>query len=214
MCADAGFHADQARRYIGEPRFHLATRPLLPQHDGAARIVGLPRGTSSCRYRCRSRRSPYWVSETWRAPCLWRPLPASLAGGAGARPDHPISRLGSGAPGSGQIKPIRFSSLDASIQTELLIKKGLARSSDAAGYSQKNRARAQGGWPASAPPGAEGESRLPAPAPILFRTGNLLKSARRLPLWIAAYAFRVRAVDTKIASGLGAPPLSTSSFGG
>src|SRR5438309_12042631 len=39
MCADAGFHADQARRYIGEPRFDLATRPLLPQHDGAARIV-------------------------------------------------------------------------------------------------------------------------------------------------------------------------------
>ena len=39
MCADAGFHADQARRYIGEPRFHLATRPLLPQHDGATRIV-------------------------------------------------------------------------------------------------------------------------------------------------------------------------------
>src|ERR1700736_3479617 len=39
MCADAGFHADQARRYIPEPRFHLATRPLLPQHDGAARIV-------------------------------------------------------------------------------------------------------------------------------------------------------------------------------
>jgi hypothetical protein len=24
---------------IGEPRFHLATRPLLPQHDGAARIL-------------------------------------------------------------------------------------------------------------------------------------------------------------------------------
>ena len=39
MCADAGFHADQARRYIGETRFQLATRPLLPQHDGAARIV-------------------------------------------------------------------------------------------------------------------------------------------------------------------------------
>ncbi len=39
MCADAGFHADQARRYIGETRFHLATRLLLPQHDGAARIV-------------------------------------------------------------------------------------------------------------------------------------------------------------------------------
>jgi hypothetical protein len=25
-------------------------------------------------------------------PRLWRPLPASLAGGAGARPDHPINR--------------------------------------------------------------------------------------------------------------------------
>jgi hypothetical protein len=35
MCADASFHADQARRYMGEPRLHLATRPLLPQHDGA-----------------------------------------------------------------------------------------------------------------------------------------------------------------------------------
>jgi hypothetical protein len=39
MCADAGFHADQARWEIGKPRFHLATRPLLPQRDGAARIV-------------------------------------------------------------------------------------------------------------------------------------------------------------------------------
>jgi hypothetical protein len=29
MCADAGFHADQARRHIGEPRLHLATRPFL-----------------------------------------------------------------------------------------------------------------------------------------------------------------------------------------
>jgi putative tryptophan/tyrosine transport system substrate-binding protein len=31
------------------------------------------------------------VSVPWRAPCLWRPLPASIAGRAGARPDHPIS---------------------------------------------------------------------------------------------------------------------------
>ena len=29
--------------------------------------------------------------ETWRAPCLWRPWSASIAGGAGARPDHSIS---------------------------------------------------------------------------------------------------------------------------
>jgi UDP-3-O-[3-hydroxymyristoyl] glucosamine N-acyltransferase len=28
---------------------------------------------------------------TWRAPCLWRALPAFYASGAGARPDHPIS---------------------------------------------------------------------------------------------------------------------------
>src|SRR5258705_1539668 len=34
---------------------------------------GPRRGTSSCRYRCRSRRSRYWVSETWRAPCLGAP---------------------------------------------------------------------------------------------------------------------------------------------
>src|SRR5450631_1716059 len=37
--ADAGFNSDQARRYIGKPGFHLATRPFLPQHDGAACIV-------------------------------------------------------------------------------------------------------------------------------------------------------------------------------
>src|SRR6266446_4443452 len=31
------------------------------------------------------------VSETWHAPCLERPLPASRTGRAGARPDHSIS---------------------------------------------------------------------------------------------------------------------------
>jgi hypothetical protein len=39
MRADAGLHADQARRQVGEPRFHLAARPLLPQHDAAALIL-------------------------------------------------------------------------------------------------------------------------------------------------------------------------------
>ena len=39
MRADAGLHPDQARRQVGEPRFHLAARPLLPQHDGSALIV-------------------------------------------------------------------------------------------------------------------------------------------------------------------------------
>ena len=39
MRADAGLHADEARRQVGKPRFHLAARPLLPQHDRAAPIV-------------------------------------------------------------------------------------------------------------------------------------------------------------------------------
>jgi hypothetical protein len=38
MRADAGFHADQARRHVCKSCFHLATRPLLPQHDRAALI--------------------------------------------------------------------------------------------------------------------------------------------------------------------------------
>jgi hypothetical protein len=36
--ADAGFHPDQARRHVGEPRFHLAARPLLSQRYRAASI--------------------------------------------------------------------------------------------------------------------------------------------------------------------------------
>ena len=39
MRTDASFHADQARRQIGEPGFDLATRPLLPQHDGTAPVL-------------------------------------------------------------------------------------------------------------------------------------------------------------------------------
>ena len=38
MRANAGLHADQARRHIGKPRVDLATRPLLPQDDRAAAI--------------------------------------------------------------------------------------------------------------------------------------------------------------------------------
>jgi hypothetical protein len=38
MGADTGLHADQAERHCGEPRFDLAARPLLPQHDCAALI--------------------------------------------------------------------------------------------------------------------------------------------------------------------------------
>lgn len=38
MRADACLHTDQRRLHIGDPRFHLATRPLLSQHDGTALI--------------------------------------------------------------------------------------------------------------------------------------------------------------------------------
>ena len=38
MRANAGFHADETRRHVGEPCFHLAARPLLPQHDCAPGI--------------------------------------------------------------------------------------------------------------------------------------------------------------------------------
>src|ERR1700692_620826 len=77
-----GILARRASTWPAPPLGHATTFAAArwrPAHRGPRR------GTSSCRYRCRSRRSRYWVSETWRAPCLWRPLPASLAGGAGAR---------------------------------------------------------------------------------------------------------------------------------
>jgi hypothetical protein len=37
--APTRLHADQASRQIGEPGFDLATRPLLPQHDGTALVL-------------------------------------------------------------------------------------------------------------------------------------------------------------------------------
>src|SRR5258708_3368942 len=76
---------------------------------------GPRRGTSSCRYRCRSRRSRYWVSETWRAPCLWCPSPASLAGGAGARPDHPIRRR---LTASRELSPTRLQGKELLLQVQ------------------------------------------------------------------------------------------------
>ena len=39
MRADAGLHADQARRHVGKAGLHLAARPLLTQHNGTALIV-------------------------------------------------------------------------------------------------------------------------------------------------------------------------------
>ena len=37
--SDAGLHADQARRHVGKPCLHLATRPFLTQHDCTTLIV-------------------------------------------------------------------------------------------------------------------------------------------------------------------------------
>jgi hypothetical protein len=39
MRTDTGLHPNQARRQVGEPPFHLAARPLLPQFDRATLIV-------------------------------------------------------------------------------------------------------------------------------------------------------------------------------
>jgi hypothetical protein len=38
MRTNASLHADQARWHVGKSRVHLATRPLLPQHDRPALI--------------------------------------------------------------------------------------------------------------------------------------------------------------------------------
>ena len=86
---DAGLHADGARRHIGETGLKLAARP-----SGAARLRhdhrAQRRGTSSYRYQCRLRQSHSVLSQPWRAPCLGAPGQL-IAGGAGARPDHPIT---------------------------------------------------------------------------------------------------------------------------
>ena len=90
MCADAGFHADQARRYIGEPRLHLATRPFLPEHDGAAHIVAhdverVLANIDADHGACALELLGHGVLLVFGAPSQH-----SIAGRAGARPDHPI----------------------------------------------------------------------------------------------------------------------------
>src|SRR5204862_7220997 len=90
MRTNAGFHADQAGRHIRQPRFDLTTRPLLTQHNSAAIIqpddvervltdIDADHGTALLRF--------------WDMACSLslEPLAKFVAGGAGARPDHPIS---------------------------------------------------------------------------------------------------------------------------
>jgi hypothetical protein len=74
MCTDAGLHADQARRNIGESCFNLATRPLLTQRDctGFIKTNDMERVLTDIDADYGNRSAE--ISETWRAPRLWRPF--------------------------------------------------------------------------------------------------------------------------------------------
>src|SRR5262245_24359581 len=89
MRPGAGLHADEARRQVGKPRLHLATRPLLTQRQGSTPIladdveriladIDADHGDCAVEFL---RHGPFRSGP----PCQV----GSLAG-AGARPDHPI----------------------------------------------------------------------------------------------------------------------------
>jgi len=89
MGPDAGLHPDQTGRHIGQARFNLTTRPSLLQRNRPApiqandvkRILPISMPTTAT--------ALFTVSAM---ACSFFGVPASLiAGGAGARPDHPIS---------------------------------------------------------------------------------------------------------------------------
>jgi hypothetical protein len=89
MRANAGFHPDQAWRQVGKAGLDLATRPLLPQHDGATIIVAnhvervfadIDADHSDCALELLGHGVLLSLA----------PLPSTIAGWAG-RPDHPIS---------------------------------------------------------------------------------------------------------------------------
>jgi Sel1 repeat len=90
MRPGAGLHADEARRQVDKPRFHLATRPLLAQHQGSTDDVERILADIDADH------GDFAVEFLGHGVllCLRCPLPVSLAGRAGARPDHPILGLG------------------------------------------------------------------------------------------------------------------------
>src|SRR5262249_23229312 len=94
MRADAGLHADQARRQIGEPCFHLSARPFLSQHDRTAPIMAhdverVLADIDADHGDCAVEFLRHGVLLL-----LWCPRgQLRLLAGAGARPDHPISRV-------------------------------------------------------------------------------------------------------------------------
>jgi hypothetical protein len=93
MGPDAGLYPDQTGWHIGEAHFNLATRPPLPQHNGAALIQAndvkriLP--DIDADYGDRS-----LLCLSHGVLLVFGDPPSLIAGGAGARPDHPISGLG------------------------------------------------------------------------------------------------------------------------
>src|SRR5262245_52063294 len=97
MCTNAGFHSDKAWWHIRKSGFNLRTRPFLPQNNRAPLVeandveeiltdINADHGDLS-----RSWRSDQIVCWTWACSLKCAPSPALLAGGAGTRPDHPIS---------------------------------------------------------------------------------------------------------------------------
>ena len=80
--------------------YETKDRKIVVVDDGCATTSGAAQrrrdhqdrrcGTSSYQYQCRLRQSQSVLSQAWRAPCLGAPGQL-IAGGAGARPDHPIS---------------------------------------------------------------------------------------------------------------------------
>src|SRR6516225_1632496 len=91
MRADAGLHPNQARRQIGEPRFNLATRPLLPQHDRTAPIVA--HDVERVLADIDADHGDCAIGFLRHGVLLVFATPAQLLSlaEAGARPDHPIS---------------------------------------------------------------------------------------------------------------------------
>src|SRR4030095_13421024 len=90
MSTDAGFHADQARWHVGKPCLHLVARPLLTQHNCAAIVqadnVERVLTDIDADYGYRS----LCCRKHGVLLCLGAPGQL-IAGGAGARSDHPIS---------------------------------------------------------------------------------------------------------------------------
>src|SRR5215831_5642165 len=91
MGADASLHADQARWQVGKSRLHLATRPFLPQHDCTTPIVPYDVERVLADIDADHRDCAIGLLRHGVLLVFAAPGSVSITGGAGARPDHPIS---------------------------------------------------------------------------------------------------------------------------